>query len=191
VDELQDEKELIELAKHSPEAFGKLYDQNYSSILNYVLRRTGNIEIARDITGETFVKALENIRHFKWQGVSFTAWLYRIAGNEIASYFRKKTYRAVSLEYLREVKGFEAESQYDIEAEVIAAEQELKRHEDYLFYRQKISQLPLKYQDVIALRYFEGKSFKQISEILGRPENTVKSILHRGLEKLRNHMSKN
>jgi len=190
VNDLQNEKELIELAKQSPEAFGKIYDHNYSIILNYVLRRTGNSEIARDITGETFVKAFENIKNFKWQGVSFTAWLYRIAGNEIVNYFRKKTYTAVSLEFLQETQGFETESKTDLESELIEAEQELKRHEEFLFYRQKISELPIKYQEAIALKYFEGKNNKQISEILGKPENTIKSLLHRGLEKLRIHITK-
>lgn len=186
--DLQAEKEQIEQAKHCPEAFGRLYDQNYSAILNYCLRRTGDVELARDITGETFVKALSNIKSFKWRDISFSAWLYRIAGNEISSYYRKNSYKAVSLEYLQQVQGYDPESQYDLEDEVIAAEQELKRHEDYLLYRQKISQLPVKYQEIITLRYFEGKSLKESAEILGKPEGTLKSLLHRGLDKLRVHM---
>lgn len=186
--DLQAEKEQVEEAKHNPEAFGELYDQNFSAIFNYCLRRTGDAELARDITGETFVKALANIKSFKWRDISFSAWLYRIAGNEISSFFRKNSYKAVSLEYLQEVQGYDPESQYGLEDEVIAAEQELKRHEDYMFYRQKISQLPLKYQEIIALRYFEGKSLKESAEILGKPEGTVKSLLHRGLDKLRAHM---
>jgi len=188
VKDLQAEKEQIEQAKHNPEAFGELYDQNYSAIFNYCLRRTGNAELARDITGETFVKALANIKSFKWRDISFSAWLYRIAGNEILTFFRKTSYKAVSLEYLQEVQGYDPESQYDLEDEVIAAEQELKRHVDYLFYRQKIKQMPVKYQEIIALRYFEGKSLKESAEILGKPEGTVKSLLHRGLDKLRAHM---
>jgi len=188
VRDLQAEKEQVEEAKHNPEAFGELYDQNFSAIFNYCLRRTGDAELARDITGETFVKALANIKSFKWRDISFSAWLYRIAGNEISSFFRKNSYKAVSLEYLQEVQGYDPESQYGLEDEVIAAEQELKRHEDYMFYRQKISQLPLKYQEIIALRYFEGKSLKESAEILGKPEGTVKSLLHRGLDKLRAHM---
>jgi RNA polymerase sigma-70 factor (ECF subfamily) len=45
--------------------------------------------------------------------------------------------------------------------------------------------LPAKYQDVIALRYFEGKSIREIAEILGKREGTIKSLLSRGLEKIR------
>lgn len=49
----------------------------------------------------------------------------------------------------------------------------------------QLKTLPVKYQEVIALRYFEGKDIKEISEILDKSEGTVKSLLARGLEKLR------
>ena len=48
--------------------------------------------------------------------------------------------------------------------------------------------LSVKYQEVLTLRYFENKQIKEISEILGKREGTVKSLLHRGLEKLRRLM---
>jgi RNA polymerase sigma-70 factor (ECF subfamily) len=185
MDNHQSEKDLIARARHCPDAFGRLYDQNYSAILNYCLRRTGDVELAQDITAETFVKALKNIGRFEWRGHSFSAWLYRIAGNELAGYFRKGAYRAISLDYLRESQGFEPVAPHELEAELIAAQEQLALHQDFLSCRQKISQLPLKYQEVIALRFFAGKSLREIAEILDKPEGTVKSLLHRGIEKLR------
>lgn len=185
MDNYQAEKDLIAQARHCPEAFGHLYDQNYSAILNYCIRQTGDVELAQDITAETFVKALKNIGCFEWRGSSFSAWLYRIAGNELTSYFRKGVYKTVSLEHLRESQGFEPSSPVDVEAELIAAQEEVARYQDFLSCRQKISQLPLKYQEVIALRFFAGKNHKEIAEILDKPEGTVKSLLHRGLKKLR------
>ncbi|GFP40212.1 RNA polymerase sigma factor, partial [Candidatus Hakubella thermalkaliphila] len=115
-----EEKELVARARHNPEAFGRLYDQNYRAILNYILRRTGDVELAQDITAETFVKALSNMGRFQWQGISFSAWLYRIATNEIARYFRKGAYQTVSMEYLREEQGFEPVSPHELEEELIA-----------------------------------------------------------------------
>lgn len=183
------EKELIDQAKHDPEAFGQLYDRNYSAILNYCIRRTGDIELAHDITSETFVKALKNITRFEWRDVSFSAWLYRIAGNEIASYFRKKSYKADSLDYLSESQGLEPISPEDLEEEFIEAQEELERHKEFLAIREQTGKLPIKYQDVIALRYFTNKNIKEIAEILQKPEGTIKSLLHRGLEKLKNQLS--
>lgn len=184
------ERELIDQAKHDPEAFGHLYDRNYSSILNYCIRRTGDIELAHDITSETFVKALKNIDRFEWRDVSFSAWLYRIAGNEIASYFRKKSYKSISLEHLTENQGLEPVSPQELEEEFIEAQEKLERHKEFLAIREQTGKLPIKYQDVIALRYFMNKSVKEIANILEKPEGTVKSLLHRGLEKLKNQVSK-
>lgn len=184
------EKELVFQAKGDPEAFGRLYDLNYSAILNYCMRRTGDIELAHDITSETFFKALKNIKRFEWRDISFSAWLYRIAGNELASYFRKKSYKTDSLDYLRESQGLELESSEDPEEEFIEAQEELERHKEFLVIREQTAKLPLKYQDVIALRYYTNKNIKEISDILGKPEGTVKSLLHRGLERLKNQLDR-
>jgi len=72
--------------------------------------------------------------------------------------------------------------------EVIEAEEELRRHEDFLLLHENISKLPIKYQDVITLRFFENKQIKEIGEILGKREGTIKSLLHRGLKKLKKLM---
>jgi len=74
------------------------------------------------------------------------------------------------------------------EAQVLEAEEELKRYADFLILHESIAKLPVKYQEVITLRYFENKQIKDIAEILGRREGTIKSWLHRGLEKLRRLM---
>ena len=182
----QTEKELVTQAKFDPEAFGKLYDQNYSAILNYCIRRTGNIELAQDITAETFVKALKNISRFEWRDISFSSWLYRIAGNELISYFRKNSYRSVSLDYLSESHGLEPVSPQELEEEFIAAQEKLERHKEFLAIREQVEKLKQKYQDVIALRYFANKSIQEIAGILNKPEGTIKSLLHRGIEKLKN-----
>jgi RNA polymerase sigma-70 factor (ECF subfamily) len=70
------------------------------------------------------------------------------------------------------------------EAEILEAEEELQRNEKFLILQKSITMLPIKYQEVITLRFFENKQVKEISEILGKREGTIKSLLHRGLEKL-------
>ena len=67
-------------------------------------------------------------------------------------------------------------------------ERELKAHDDYNRIRINLIKLDIKYQEVIALRYFEQKTNTEISEILDKNEGTVKSLLSRGLEKLRQLM---
>ncbi len=177
---LKEEKELIKEAKKNPEIFGKLYDQYYSQIFGYVLKRVADLEIAQDITSETFFKALKKLWQFRWRNIPFSSWLYRIANNEIANYFRKNKYKPVSLEKIPEPITVTNPS-----TEILEAEQELKKHQDFLILQEKITQLPVKYQEVITLRFFEKKKIKEIAEILGKKQGTIKSLLHRSLEKLK------
>jgi len=178
---LEQEKALVGRAKNDAEAFGELYDQYYSQILRYVLRRTASIEVAKDVTSEVFFKALKNLGQFRWRGVPFSSWLYRIATNEIANYFRKNGHLQTSLE---ELSNSISISDPSTETELLQAEAELMRHEEFLALHESISKLPIKYQEVIVLRFFEDKQLREIGEILGKREGTIKSLLHRGLEKL-------
>jgi RNA polymerase sigma-70 factor (ECF subfamily) len=183
--DLNEEKELVRQAQKAPDAFAELYDLYYPKIFGYVLRRTANLEAAQDITSETFLKALRKLWQFHWRNVSFSSWLYKIATNEVNQYFRRAEYKkSVSLEELQE-QGFELISSHDPENELIEAEEKLEQYQDFLEIQGKIAQLPAKYQEVIALRFFEKKQINEIAEILGKKEGTIKSLLHRAVEKLR------
>jgi len=128
---------------------------------------------------------LGKLWQFQWRNVSFSSWLYKIATNEINQYFRKAEYKkSVSLEELQE-RGFELLSPHDPENELIEAQEKLKQHQDFLEIQKKITKLPAKYQEVIALRFFEKEQIGKIAEILGKKEGTIKSLLHRAVEKLR------
>jgi len=183
--DLNQERELVRQAQKSPDAFAGLYDQYYPKIFGYVLRRTANLETAQDITSETFLKALKKLWQFQWRNISFSPWVYKIATNEVNQYFRKAEYKkSVSLEELQE-QGFELLSPHDPESELIEAQEKLKQHLDFLEIQERIVRLPAKYQEVIALRFFEKRQIKEIAEILGKREGTIKSLLHRAVEKLR------
>jgi len=183
--DLSEEKELVRQAQKAPDAFAKLYDQYYPKIFGYILRRTANLEAAQDITSETFFNALRKLWQFRWRNISFSSWLYKIATNEINQYFRKAEYKkSLSLEELQE-QGFEPISSHDPESELIEAQEQLKQYQDFLEIQGKIVRLPAKYQEVIALRFFEQKQIKKIAEILGKKEGTIKSLLYRAVEKLR------
>jgi RNA polymerase sigma-70 factor (ECF subfamily) len=183
--DLKQEWELVERARQDTEAFGQLYDQNFGRIFGYVLRRTASVPIAQDITSDVFFKALKNLRQFRWQGIPFSAWLYRIAANEIASYYRKRR--------REETHTFQSARAGDpvgnpSSVEITQAEDILMRHEEYLSLHMTITKLPPRYQEVITLRYFEDKQIKEIAQITGKREGTVKSLLHRGLERMRKLM---
>jgi len=179
---LDHDEELIRRVKQDPQAFAFIYDQHYHSIFSYAFRRLANYEAARDITAETFLKALQKIGAFEWRSIPISAWLFRIATNEINLYFRQAKYRPACLDmnlhrYLHYEEG--------IETEKAALEQALKESNDFLMIQKQLLSLDMKYQEVVALRFFEEKSIRDISTILGKKGGTVKSLLSRGLEKLR------
>ena len=87
--------ELEELVKKAQEghaaSFAALYEHFFDKIFRYVSFKTGSAVEAEDIAGDVFVKMLESINSFKWQGYPFSSWLFRIAHNMIVDYFRKKS----------------------------------------------------------------------------------------------------
>ncbi|MBI4359043.1 MAG: RNA polymerase sigma factor [Candidatus Nealsonbacteria bacterium] len=183
----REEKELVKKAQADPEAFGRLYDEYYPKIFGYVLRRTASLEMTQDVVAETFLKALKNLPRFKWIGLfknnsSFGAWLYRIAANEIVNFWRQKK-PSLPLDDVRE-----PESGGNLLEEISLAQEKLERHQDFLAVQREIQSLPEKYQAVLTLRFFEEKQIKEIAEILDKNEGTVKSLLHRGLKRLRDRL---
>ncbi len=172
------EKELVEKAKSDPLSFGKLYDMNYNSIYRYILYRTADIELAKELTSQTFYKALNKLWSFKWKNIPFSAWLIRIASNEVNGHYRKiKNRLNLSIEnshdYLSNIKE---EENYFSNSENKETDSLLK-----IKLNKELLRLKPKYQEVIVLRYYEEKPIKEISMILNKSEGTIKSLIHRGL----------
>jgi RNA polymerase sigma-70 factor (ECF subfamily) len=80
------ERKLVEQAQKEPQAFAVLYDRYVARIFKYVQRQVQDEMVAQDVTAVTFEKALRHIRRYEVQDGSFSAWLYRIAHNELMSY---------------------------------------------------------------------------------------------------------
>ena len=173
---------LIENAKSDPESFGKLYDKYYDQIYRFCLHRTANIDVAQDITSEVFTKVLKKLWMFRWKNVAFSAWLFKIANNEINSFYRKNKHSFVDIDdYSEKIPDEDKVADFNLNAE----EKELSEKKTFLSLHNSIKKLDLKYQEVIVLKYFEDKQIKEISEILGKSEGTVKSLLHRGIKNLK------
>ena len=182
----QQEAQLIEQCRKDPAAFGEVFDRWYKPVFGYIMRRTADYDLSRDIAAETFLKAFLKIGSFRWRGISLSAWLYRIATNELNMYYRSSKYQPQSLQQLLESPQMEKLLHQSADEEREILENELKAHNDYNLIRINLLKLDIKYQEVISLRYFEQKTNSEISQILDKNEGTVKSLLSRGLEKLRN-----
>ena len=121
----------------------------------------------------------------QWQNLRFSAWLYRIAGNSIADYYRDASQRKALGKELRYAGCVSNET---TESEVVRLEAELREEAMLLRLQQILQTLPVLQQEAISLRFFEKKQLKEIAEILGKKEESVKTLLYRGVEKLRKEM---
>jgi len=181
----EEEQLIIKEAKTNNESFVKLYNYYYPKILGYCFRRTLDLNLSKDLTSETFLKAFTGIGKYKWRGIPFSSWLFRIASNEMNMLDRKKKYSPESLTSLKESGVFEIADKASLNEEKNEVEKQLQQSKDFINVQQKLLLLPVKYQEVVALKYFEEKSIKEIAEILEIKEGTIKSLLSRGIEKLK------
>src|SRR6266481_4336979 len=78
------ERLLVLAAQNDPTRFAELYENNFERVYAFIARRVRHRDEAEDLTAEVFHKALANLPRFKWRGVPFAAWLFRIAANMIA-----------------------------------------------------------------------------------------------------------
>ncbi|MBN2527121.1 MAG: RNA polymerase sigma factor [Deltaproteobacteria bacterium] len=164
----------------------KLYDAYYDCIFRYVLNRTGDVEVARDISADVFFKVHRSRWKFMFTGAPVTAWLYRIAGNEVITWQRKKKYRPVALEReLQRLDILPLSLRGDLREEINDVQAKVNRNTAFHKVNKYVEKLPNKYQEVIVLRYLEEKSIKEIATLLGKKEGTIKSLISRGISHLR------
>ena len=185
------EKELLDKIKKDPAQFAVLYDKYYSVIFNYVFRRTADFELSRDITSEVFLKAYLKIGRFDWRGIPISAWLYRIASNETNYSFRKTKYEGRRISDTFGDWIHEIPDPASLESEKAEAEKIMTENQQFREVQKAMTQLPVHYQEVLALRYFENKKILEIAVILNKKEGTIKSLLSRGISKLQEMMQPN
>jgi RNA polymerase sigma-70 factor (ECF subfamily) len=170
--EQAEERLLVEAAQKDPTRFAELYEIHFERVYAFVARRVGDRDAAEDLTSDTFHKALANLRRFEWRGAPFAAWLLRIAANAIADRGQRAG-RELAVDDPPEL-GAEATADVDLE-EV--------EHRARLF--RLVDRLPDDQRRVIAMRFAEEKSIREIAEELGRTEGAVKQLQFRGLQNLR------
>lgn len=172
--EIKADERLITSAKSDPQAFRPLYEKYFKRIFLFVLHRIGDRSLTADITSQVFLKALLNIKKFDCRGVPFSAWLFRIALNECNDYFRKnKRYRIVTIEDNAVGNVYE-------ELTAHHGEEDLREHLPAILQKLTADEL-----QIIELRFFEQRPFKEVADIAGITENYAKVRVYRILEKMK------
>lgn len=179
-EEIQKEYEIVERSRRDPKAFGELYEKYFDRIYYYLLRQTDEEETAGDLCSQTFVNALNHLPRYTFRGLPFSAWLYKIASNEINKYYRKKKGKKVfSIEELkvRELVERAGTEGPEWDEEII---QRLLGH---------LKDLPIDMLHVLQLRFFEDKDFREIAFILDMTESGAKMRTYRALDMLRKNFN--
>lgn len=173
--EYKSEKELIEKAKGDPKYFEDLYNMHFQKIFLFVFKRIGEKDTASDITSQVFLNALTHLKKYKHMGHPFASWLYKIASNEVNSYYRKTSKQRTVILTDKIVEGMKDETGLQAEDMFIRLSKGLQmlKHEAL---------------QLIELRFFENRSFKEIGLILEVTENNAKVRTYRVLDQLKKNM---
>jgi RNA polymerase sigma-70 factor, ECF subfamily len=172
-DDILKEYSILERSKKDPNAFGELYEKYFDRIFNFIYRQTDDEDLTADLCSQTFLNALNNVTRFEYRGVPASAWFYRIAANEVNKHYRKiKKERVFSIEEDR-VKELVDLGNEGWDEELVQQMLEFMK------------ELPTEMLEVLELRFFEDKDFKEIAFILEITESGAKMRTYRALDRLR------
>lgn len=167
----------IRAAQAEPRCFGVLYDAHFIPVFRFIHRRTGDSELAADLSQQTFLKAMLALPRYRTEGSPFRAWLYRIALNELRMHWRRRKEVVMDLGWA-EVKGLADECGLH------------QLEEDMRKLSTALSQLTGAQAHLVELRYFDGLSFAELGRVLGIGEDAAKMRTHRVLGLLRNQLTR-
>jgi RNA polymerase sigma-70 factor (ECF subfamily) len=170
---MEDEKTLIKKAQNGDDgAFEKIYNKYFQKVYRYCCINTNNVEIAKDICQESFVKAWEKIKDFKMEGQwSFQAFLFTIARNKIIDDSRKKN--EFSLDEFENTTTSE-----DLYSEI-------DKKQDIQRVKMILSKLEPIDRQIVLLRYFEEMSSGEVAKILGIKDGALRVRTFRIMHKLK------
>jgi RNA polymerase sigma-70 factor, ECF subfamily len=181
--------EMVELLRRARKgetaAYDRLYNLYADKVFRYFCARSGDREVAEDLTSDLFVKLIQVLPRFRVNAnrpvASFSAWLYRIAGNLLMDHFRRQRLR----------NHLDIETQSHLAATDSPPLHRLAAAEDGAQLMAAISDLSEEQQSVVLFRFAEQMDVRSVAEVMGRTEGAVKALQHRALLQLRRLLSRN
>jgi RNA polymerase sigma-70 factor (ECF subfamily) len=163
------------LGRLDPEAWSRLFHEQYRRIFRYAYVRTGSAPDAEDIASNVFAEAVRGIGRFRFRGVPVSAWLIRIAHHETVDVLRRRK-RAASA-------PIDAAGSL-VAPDVIAREEERRR------IAEAMGRLKAEHRVVLTLRLIDGRSIAEVAQALGKSAGAVKMSQARALEALRRELDR-
>ena len=171
--------ELVRLSLQNQDNFLFIVQRYETKLLRYIRRISGvSAEDAEDVLQEVFIKVYLKLNDFD-PDLKFSSWIYRITHNQVISHYRWLKARPVGLALGENSQLIDSLiSSLNLEADVELA---LLRADIY----KVLNRLDEKYREVIVLKYFEDKNYREISDILKKPMGTVGTLLNKAKDKFR------
>jgi RNA polymerase sigma-70 factor (ECF subfamily) len=181
-----DEALMIRYQKGEVRAFEVLLERHRRPVYNFILRYVGARDRAEDFTQETFLRVIKGAASYQRQA-KFTTWLYTIARNQCVDHSRRQKHRkAASLDAPMGAGEENERTLLDmIPGNELRSDRQAISRQLHVTLHRAIESLPDDQREVFLLREFQDLPFKEIGEIVGVAENTVKSRMRYALEKLR------
>lgn len=171
--EPSDESVFVQqLADFDPDAWRGIFQQYFTPVFRLAYVRTLDRSAAEDITAEVFSEAALSIRRYKYRGVPFRAWLFRIARNTVADYLKAQMRRPqVYFDAIEDVAG-EVDTDIELRADFVSA----------------LYQLTEAQRDVIVLRFVTGCSLGEVAAVMGKSVGAIKQLQSRAVAILQAEM---
>jgi len=171
---VQDEESLVRRAQQRDQvALTHLYEENFDKIYRYIVLKIGDRTEAEDMTQQVFLNALESISAYKFKGMPFSSWLYRIAHNQVVDHWRKKSRRPT----------------VPIDETIAAGDSDPRREAERKMEIEELAvatqKLTAAQREVISLRFAGELSVAEVARVMGRSEGAIKALQHSAIAALR------
>ena len=176
--DLEAETLVERAASGDTEAFGRLYDTYADRIYRHIYYRTSNVEDARDLTQEVFLKAWQGLPKYRRMKTPFLGWLFTISHNRVIDYYRTKKDHA----YLNNETIMEGQEK--------SPDRLIEDQFDQQEVRRAILHLPEDQQQVVLMSFIEGFEYSEIAAALNKSEGNIRVIVHRALKRMREILAK-
>lgn len=185
--EIINDSQLIAMyIEGNPKAFESLVNRYAQMIYRFSLKLVGNKEDAHDITQETLIKAWKSIKKFD-KKKNFKTWIFTIAQRtSIDSLRKRKNVRISSINNDEDSDSFEQ----NIPDDELMPDEIFERQENIDIIQKALETISIEEKTIILLHHGEEMTFNDISEVLGKSINTVKSKYRRSLLNLKEYIIK-
>jgi len=181
--EQKTDAELVSLSLKNQDYYYCLMKRYEAPLMNYIYKLSGlNRTDLEDILQEVFILVYQNLNDYN-KSFKFSSWIYRIAHNYTVSQLRKKAQGTQNISWDEHDLEQIVQSDFDLE-------ENLALKINYHNLLSIIDSLPLKYKEVLLLKFVDGKDYQEISDILRKPIGTVGTLINRAKKMLSQEIEK-